>query len=87
MTYLFNGAKMFYKAIKIQQDYKEDRQAYFIVEKDGSILRQVEKKILDDDQKIQIINLTRKGWLVKDISELLGIASSTVYRYRREAIK
>ena len=43
---------MFYKAIKIQQGYKEDRQSYFIVEKDGSILRQVEKKVLNDDQKI-----------------------------------
>ena len=78
---------MFYQAIKIQQGYKEDRQSYFLVEKDGSILRKINKKVLDDDQKIQIINLTRKGWLVKDISELLGIAESTVYRYRKEAIK
>tara|TARA_R100000995_G_scaffold72136_1_gene40841 strand:+ start:1709 stop:1945 length:237 start_codon:yes stop_codon:yes gene_type:complete len=78
---------MFYRAIKIQQGYKEDRQSYFLVEKDGSILKKINKKVLDDDQKIQIINLTRKGWLVKDISELLGIAESTVYRYRKEAIK
>ena len=78
---------MFYQAIKIQQGYKEDRQSYFLVEKDGSILRKINKKVLDDDQKIQIINLTRKGWLVKDISELIGIAESTVYRYRKEAIK
>jgi DNA-binding NarL/FixJ family response regulator len=78
---------MFYKAIKIQQGYKEDRQSYFLIEKDGSLLKKINKKVLDDNQKIQIINLTRKGWLVKDISELLGIAESTVYRYRREAIK
>tara|TARA_R100000742_G_C4276962_1_gene98426 strand:+ start:1567 stop:1830 length:264 start_codon:yes stop_codon:yes gene_type:complete len=87
MTYLFNGAKMFYTAIQKQQAHTKKEQCYFLIERDGTVLRKKHRQSLEEDEIKNIIALTKEGKEVKVISKLLDLAESTVYRYRREANK
>jgi len=78
---------MFYTAIQKQQAHTKKEQCYFLIERDGTVLRKKHRQSLEEDEIKNIIALTKEGKEVKVISKLLDLAESTVYRYRREANK